>query len=86
MTCEGCGNPEAHNLRAVMRNGKIIERCEAKNCGDVRVQHEKKTGFAFMDGNNELKLLKKNSNLKLAKQVRQEYAGDASDEQRRRDY
>jgi hypothetical protein len=85
MTCSGCGNPDAHNIRIRMRGRKMIERCDARDCGDVKVRRESRTGFAFKDGNGNIKLLRKNSNLNLAKQVRQDYAGDNSDEIRGRD-
>ena len=85
LTCAGCGNKEATSLRVVMRGGKLIERCDARDCGDVKISAPVKTGFAYKNKNGDLKLLRKNNNLKLAKQVRQEYAGDDSDEIRGRD-
>ena len=80
MKCNGCGNPEAFRTRTRCIEGEMVEICD--KCGRLGGSHtEKKTGFMF--GN---KLLAKNSNKALAKQVRQEYLGTDHDEHRGRDY
>lgn len=80
MFCRGCGNKEATRVRSRYVEGKLQEKCDG--CGNVRGSASaKKTGFMF--GN---KLLKRNSNKDLAKQVRQEYIGTDHDEVRGKDW
>lgn len=69
-------------MRTVIRNSVKIERCDAKDCGDLRGSFRTKKGGFMFGGKN----LHQNSNLGLAKQVRQEYQGDDSDEHRGRDF
>lgn len=85
MICKGCGNKDAIRQRLVTRDGKLIEMCDLPTCGDVKVDREKKTGFAFKGKDGTVRLLKNNRNLSLAKNVRQTYRGDMSDEVRGRD-
>lgn len=73
MKCDGCGNPEA---RRISRDSEGREGCDA--CAGLgSLKRAKNTGLMFGD-----RLLHKNSNLELARNVRQEYRGDNSDSTR----
>ena len=78
MKCDGCGNKDAVRVIYVCGHGETCEKCAGHRIG---LGKEKTTGFMFNG-----KLLKKNSNKKLAKQVRQEYRGDDIDSARGRDF
>lgn len=72
MKCGGCGRKSVVHILYVLGRGEICE-----NCGGLKLAMERELKSGFMYKN---KILKKNSNHRLAKKVRHSYAGDASDE------